>query len=233
MNGNNNRRLLMLIPLSALLMVSHETPAGSSERACAIKMPGILFTKCLNGAEQNTTLEGQKLTMKSDARRDYFNDPDGTPPISTAAVLLSRVDNTRPFTFSAKVSPEFKQTYDAGALYIFVDDKLWHKFAFERDERKTTRIVTVKTIETSDDCNHQPVTDAAVYLKISSDTKTVAFYFSSDNMQWNLARLYRNNYPATIWVGLSSQSPLGNGNVSQFENPTLTTQSVRDFRMGT
>ena len=233
MYGNKNKRLLMLAPLAVLLMAGHEARAGSSARPCAVKMPGMAFTRCLNGAEKMAMPNGQQLTMKGEARTDYFNDPDGTPPFSTAAVLLSKVDNTKPFTFSARVNPEFKETYDAGALYIFVNDRLWHKFAFERDERKTTRIVTVRTIGTSDDCNHPPVSDAAVYMKISSDTKTVAFYFSTDNITWNLVRLYHNNYPATIWVGLSSQSPLGTGNVSHFDNPTLTAQAVRDFRMGT
>ncbi|WP_229837827.1 DUF1349 domain-containing protein [Cellvibrio zantedeschiae] len=202
------------------------------EKSCSIKLPDIHFTKCLNDADKNASTAGGVVTLKSDAKKDFFNDPDGKLSNNNAPVLLAKVDNTKPFTLTTKVSPEFKETYDAGALYIFLTEKLWQKFAFERDERGTTRIVSVRTIETSDDNNHQPIGSKSVYLKISSDTQTVAFYFSEDKIKWNLARLYKNSYPATIWVGVSSQSPLGNGNATQFESPSLIGESVKDFRMG-
>lgn len=205
---------------------------ASVEKACSFQLPQIHFTKCLNSAEKNVFIKDGNLTFKSDAKTDFFNDPDGKLSNSNAPVLLSKVDNAKPFTLTAKVSPDFKETYDAGALYIFVTDKLWQKFAFERDERATTRVVSVRTIETSDDNNHQPIGQKSVYLKISSDTQTVAFYFSEDKVKWNLARLYKNSYPATIWVGVSSQSPMGTGNSTQFENPSLIIESVKDFRMG-
>jgi regulation of enolase protein 1 (concanavalin A-like superfamily) len=100
------------------------------------------------------TVESDKLVLKSNAKCDNFNDPDGKLSNSTAPVLLTKIDNTKPFTFTAKVSPTFTDTYDAGAVYIYLNPKLWFKFAFERDERQRTRIVTVRTIETSDDNNH-------------------------------------------------------------------------------
>src|SRR5688572_16295491 len=180
--------------------------------ACSIKLTGIHFTKSLNHAAQNTLVDNEGVILKSDAKKDYFNDPDGKLSNNTAPVLLAEVDNTKPFTLVAKVTPVFKETYDAGTLYIFSTNQMWQKFAFERDERGRTRIVSVRTIETSDDNNHDVITQDSVYLKITSDTKTVGFYYSTDNNNWNLARLYKNNYPETIWVGISSQSPMGDGN---------------------
>lgn len=215
-----------------VLLIAPFQAAADSGKECSIKLPEIHFTRCLNDAEKNITVEGAVVTLESDAKKDFFNDPDGKLSNSSAPVLLAKVDNTKPFTLTAKVSPEFKETYDAGALYIFHTKNLWQKFAFEMDERGATRIVSVRTIETSDDNNHQPIGDNSVYLKISSDTQTVAFYFSEDKIKWNLARLYKNSYPATIWVGVSSQSPLGNGNATRFESPSLTGESVKDFRMG-
>jgi regulation of enolase protein 1 (concanavalin A-like superfamily) len=103
----------------------------------------------------------------------------------------------------------------------------------ERDERGRTRIVTVRTNGTSDDNNHDVVTANGVYLKISSDTKTVAFYYSLNNQEWQLVRLFKNDYPNKLWLGLSSQSPTGDGNSTTFENVTLTQTSVSDFRLGT
>jgi hypothetical protein len=49
---------------------------------------------------------------------------------------------------------------------------------------------------------------------------------------WQLIRLFRNDYPASIWVGISTQSPAGNGTSTVFEDLSLTRQSISDFRLG-
>ncbi len=104
--------------------------------------------------------------------------------------------------------------------------------AMEMDERQKTRMVTVRTIGTSDDNNHDVVEPNSVHMKISSDTKTVGFYYSLDNQSWQLIRLFRNDYPASIWVGISAQSPQGEGMSAVFEDLSLTRRSISDFRMG-
>lgn len=199
---------------------------------CLVKLPNITFTKSLNNAAGLYDLQNDRLTIRSEAKKDYFNDPDGKLSNNTAPVLLSRVDNKKPFTLTAKVTPSFRDTYDAGVLYIYSTGKLWQKFAFEKDERGRTRIVSVRTIGTSDDNNHDILTNESVYLKITSDTKTVGFYYSLDNVTWNLARLYKNDYPAVVWVGLSTQSPIGNGTTATFENCSLTETTIKNFREG-
>lgn len=198
-----------------------------------IALPGIAFTTALNQAERSATVKDGKLILKSAAKRDNFRDPDGKLSSNTAPMLLAEVDNKKPFTFTAKLTPEFRSTYDAGALYVWSRDDLWFKFAMERDERGHTRIVTVRTNATSDDNNHDVVTAKSVYLKISSDTKTIAFYYSLDNKQWQLVRLFKNDYPSALSLGVSSQSPTGDGNSTTFENVALTQTSVSDFRLGT
>jgi regulation of enolase protein 1 (concanavalin A-like superfamily) len=224
-------RTLLCSALIAPLFL-HTAKAANMEKDCSIKLPGVHFTKCLNDADRKADVAGDSITITAGARQDYFNDPDGKLSNNTAPVLLAKVDNSKPFTFVARVAPQFNATYDAGALYLFVTGQLWQKFAFERDERGTTRIVSVRTIDTSDDANHDPVSDKATYLKLSSDTKTVGLYYSRDKSTWHLARLYKNNYPATVWLGLSAQSPLGDGSSSVFTAPVLTKESVKDFRLG-
>src|SRR5512133_2356573 len=123
-----------------------------------ITLPGITFTRSLNGAAENASVDGGTLTLKSGAKTDNFRDPDGKLSNATAPVLLTEVDNTKPFTFTAKLTAEHLAMYDAGALYIWVDDELWFKFAMERDERAHVRIVSVRTIGTSDDNDHDIVT---------------------------------------------------------------------------
>jgi hypothetical protein len=55
-------------------------------------------------------------------------------------------------------------------------DDLWLKMAMEMDERDRTRMVSVRATGTSDDNNHDVVTSKSVYMKISSNMKTVGFY---------------------------------------------------------
>lgn len=211
---------------------SKTTPDITKGEGCSVKVSGIEFTKSLNDAMKSATVDGDKLIITSNAQCDNFNDPDAKLSNNTAPVLLTKIDNAKPFTFIAKVAPTFKETYDAGTMYIYLNPNLWFKFAFERDERMKSRIVTVRTIETSDDNNHDVVNNASVYMKISSDVKTIGFYYSLDKEQWQLVRLFKNDYPAELWVGLSAQSPIGNGTNAIFEECSLTQSSISDFRMG-
>jgi len=201
--------------------------------ACSIAQPGITFARSLNHAHAQTTVADGKLMMTSEAKTDYFNEPDGKAKAGNAPVLLAAVDNQKPFTFTTRVTPVFTETYDAGAVYVYVDQDWWLKFAFEQDERKNTRIVTVRTRDTSDDNNHDVIAGhSSVYLKVSSDTHTVAFYYSTDNVNWQLVRLFKNDFPENLWLGISAQSPIAQGNQATFESTTLTFQSVQDFRLG-
>jgi len=222
---------LYILAILALTSSCKKTQIEKGE-ACSVKISDIEFTKSLNGAKTSATVEGDKLILRSNTKCDNFNDPDGKLSNNTAPVLLTKIDNTKPFTFTAKVTPTFIETYDAGTMYIYINKKWWFKFAFERDERKSTRAVTVRTIETSDDNNHDVINSAYTYMKISSDTKTIGFYYSVDKKEWQLVRLFRNDYPTEIWVGLSTQSPTGNGTSATFEDCSLILSSIKDFRMG-
>lgn len=216
-----------------------KTAAKDSARvngtACDITIAGIHFTKSINGADTLATADASgKVTFKAGTQKDYFCDPNEKLSNNTAPILLSKIDNTKPFTFISKVTPEFteKGLYNAGVFYIYVNDNFWQKLCFEQDERGKHRVVSVRTIGTSDDNNHDIVTTPSIYMKISSDTKTVASYYSYDKKDWFMVRLYKNNYPETIWVGISNQCPVDEGSFSVFEDLSLVQNSVSDFRMG-
>ena len=222
--------LFSALPLLAVPLQPSAQELG--DKAANIVLPGISFTRSLNGAAESTKVSAGKLTLTSAAKRDNFRDPNGKLSSNTAPVLLTEVDNKKPFTLTAQITPTFLETYDAGALYIWVKDDLWLKMAMEMDERRRTRMVTVRTTGTSDDNNHDVVTAKSVQMKISSDTRTVGFYYSLDNDTWQLIRLFKNDYPEKIWLGVSAQSPLGNGTSASFENVSLRETSVADFRLG-
>jgi len=196
-----------------------------------LALPGISFTRSLNQAARSAKVEGGMISLASEGGRDNFRDPDGKLSNNTAPVLLAEVDNAKSWTLSGLVTPSFNATYDAGTFYIWVDDAHWLKMAMERDERGRVRIVSVRTNDTSDD-NHDVVTAPNVWMKISSDTKTVGFYYSTDQKSWQLIRLFKNDYPQKLWVGVSAQSPQGKGSVTQFRDLTLTKTSISDFRLG-
>ncbi len=228
----------MNLLVSALLLllfciVPHQVSAEDRKsETCRITLPGITFTRSLNEAAAHAKVEDGRITLASEARRDNFRDPGGKLSNHTAPLLLTEVDNKQPFTLTAKITPTFLKTYDAGALYIYVKEDQWLKMAMEMDERHKTRMVSVRTIGTSDDNNHDVIEAKSVYMKISSDTKTVGFYYSLDKKSWQLIRLFKNDYPASIWVGISTQSPVGEGTSAVFEDISLTKQSITDFRLG-
>lgn len=192
------------------------------------------FTESLNQAKENTNVFGSdSLEMASGAETDFFIEP-GQPPYNkaNAPLLLMPIDNTKPFTFSIKVCPSHLVKYDAGMAFLYVNDSEWLKFAFEIDERMTGRIVTVKTKAFSDDNNHDAIPTKSVYLKISSDTKVVGFYYSFDAKTWQLVRVFKNEYPQKLKIGIGSQSPAGKGNKATFSNFRFSVSSIKDFRMG-
>lgn len=202
---------------------------------CDVKLSNIHFTKSVNGADTLIKInDTEKITFKTGEKTDYFSDPNGKLSNNTAPILLSEIDNSKPFTLTAKVTPEFTQKglYNAGVLYLYVHDNFYQKFCFEQDERGNHRLVTVRTIGSSDDNNHDIVEKPSVYMKISSDTHTVASYYSTDKKNWQMVRLYKNNYPSKIWVGISTQCPVDTGTVSHFEEIKLETKYVKDFRLG-
>lgn len=210
--------------------------AKFSGQPCDLTISGIHFTRALNGADTLVTVaDDGEVIFRALEKQDYFCDPDGKLSNNTAPVLLTEIDNTKPFTLQARIRPGFTESglYNAGVLYLYVHDNLWQKFCFEQDERGRHRVVTVRTIGTSDDNNHDVVsTQDYVYFKYSSDTHTVASYYSLDGKEWQMVRLYRNDYPDRLWVGISNQCPTDTGSVSHFTEMSLTQAAVSDFRMG-
>lgn len=203
-------------------------------KSCNVKYNGITFTRSLNNAPSLVSVKDDgRLRFEVGEKKDFFCDPNGTT-ISNAPILFTEIDNTIPFTFTTKVNPHFTPTgtYNAGTLYIYSSNTFWQKFAFEQDERGNHRIVTVRTQGTSDDNNHDIVKQDFAYLRIYSDTRTIAFYYSLDNHEWILVRLYKNNYPNKILLGISSQCPKDKGTYCYFEGLQLSNDKVADIRMG-
>ena len=200
---------------------------------CDINVGGIRFTKSKNGAEKSITLAGDTIKFVAGPQTDYFRSPDGSV-VNSSAVVFTEIDNTRPFTFTAKVQPDFTETgtYSAGVLYAYENDTHCQKLCFEQDEYGDHRVVSVRTIGTSDDNNHQAIVGPYVYMRLSSDGTTLGSYFSEDGKIWHMARLYKNDFPEKLLLGLSSQSPKDDEHTCCFTEVSLKQEAVPDFRIG-
>lgn len=213
-----------------------ETSAESSNLTdCNISLNGLKFTKSLNGADKQVSDSAGTVIFRAKPQSDYFCDPNGKISQNDAAILFMEVDNKKPFTYSAKVKAGFTENgiYNAAVLYVYANDTLWQKLCFEQDDRGNHRVVSVRTVGTSDDNNHDLLNGKEyVYFKISSDTKTIANYYSLDGQTWQMVRLYKNDYGDKVYLGICSQAPQSDECISTFENLTLTTDNVSDFRLG-
>ena len=211
-----------------------ETVSKMELADCDINFEGVKFTKALNGGDSLVQVLDSILTFSCSEGRDIFNDPNGKLSNHTIPAILAEVDNSKPFTFSAKVRPGFTSdgTYNAADLLVFANDSLYQKLCFEQDERGNHRVVSVRTVGTTDDNNHDVNSEDSVYLKISSDTETIASYYSIDGKEWYMVRLYKNSYPANLLLGIASQAPVKGECTSVFSDMVLSQDNVSDFRMG-
>lgn len=202
---------------------------------CDLTLGGIHFTKMINDADKQVTEKEGIIRFTAPEGTDLFIDPNGGKlTASTAKVLFTEIDNTKPFTFSARIKPGSTKDglYNQGNLMVLANDTLWQKFCFEQDERGKHRVVTVRTVGTSDDNNHEVIMQDFIYYKISSDTHTIASYYSLDGKEWQMVRLYKNNYPKNLLVGFSSLAPQKGECVSEFSELSKSTDNVSDFRLG-
>jgi len=208
--------------------------SNSKMENCDIVFGGVNFGKSQNLGDAIATFGKDTLRIQAGEKTDFFCDPKGKATNTTAPVIHSTIDNTKPFTFTVKVTPEFtpEGTYSAGALFAFVDDNHWQKLCFEQDENGNHRIVTVRTVETSDDNNHQQVELPSVYLRMSSDTEVIGNYYSEDGKNWHLVKIYKNEYPEKLYLSLSAQSPKDKCHRCLFSEVSLDEKPVSNFRNG-
>ena len=56
---------------------------------------------------------------------------------------------------------------------------------------------------------------------------------TDSNMEkWQMVRIYQNQYPSKLYLGICSQAPQAEECTSTFKVLSLTTDNVDDFRMG-
>jgi uncharacterized protein len=200
----------------------------------AVELPGIpVAFRWATTPEAWNVAEDGRLTFSAGARTDLFVDPDesrGRAPILNAPRFLGRVDGD--FVLSGRVSVDFRATYDAGVLLVWIDERTWAKLCFERSPGGEPMIVSVVTRSTSDDCNSFVVGRSTAWLRIARLGSAYAFHASDNGLTWQFIRYFSLGPLTDAALGFEVQSPTGVGCTATFDEIRFEGRRLADLRDG-
>ena len=173
-------------------------------------------------------VENDNFYIKATPHSDFFRNPVDGDTIATAPFLYREMEGD--FLISVCVKPAFTSTYDACSIFVYSDEKRWLKNAFEYTDMGTHSIVTVATDNYSDDANGVDILQDNVYLQVIRKGDVFACHYSTNGANFKMARLLRLAVPASIKVGVSAQSPTGEGGFMEFSNLKITQTLPGDIR---
>jgi uncharacterized protein len=155
------------------------------------------------------------LSIPAGKGTDWFVSPmDGTRRDNSPRLLFTPAAD---FVLSAKVTVGFHAQWDGGGLVLYVNDGLWAKLAVEKSANQQPTIVSVVTRGRSDDNNSIPLTGPSVYFKIAKAGDAIFFYASEDGVKWFIVRTFSLGDAKDLRAGFTSQSPLGQGCTTRFD----------------
>ncbi len=212
----------------ALCLFGSAALAGDSfETASVAGLPGPLLWK-------NTPVAwhagGTALQIEAGKSTDWYISPVDGKQFGNAPVLLFAP--AREFVLSAKVKVDFRTKWDAGALFVYIDDKTWAKFAFEMSVYRKPTVVTVVTRGVSDDCNSWEISGNEVWLRVARLGDAIGFYASHDGSQWEMIRAFTFGPSPKLNMGFSSQSPAGAGTQAVFSEIHYAARKITDIFVG-
>ena len=171
------------------------------------------------------------------ARTDLYINPGGegsgdADSMLNAATLLG-APPPGDFQFSARVTVDFMAKYDAGVLLLWIDERHWAKFCFEFSPAAEPMVVSVVTLDVSDDANAFVVPDPFVWLRVSRVDRVYAFHASTDGQSWSLIRVFTlGEVLDRHRIGFEAQSPTGDGCVVTFDHIRFTSERLVELRDG-
>jgi regulation of enolase protein 1 (concanavalin A-like superfamily) len=174
--------------------------------------------------------DGDKLSISSGKKTDWFVDPfDGT--VAKTAPILWFIP-AGDYVLSTKAEVEFHTKWDAGALMLWGDDHHWAKLSFEMSPEGQPTMVTVVTRGVSDDCNSIPISGNAVYLQIAKSGIAYVFYASTNGRDWKILRTFSMDTRSPLSVGFESQSPAGEGSKAVFSEINYAAKKIANVYSG-
>jgi regulation of enolase protein 1 (concanavalin A-like superfamily) len=176
------------------------------------------------------------LAVAAPPGADIFTDPAGSTSDVAAtlnAPTLLGVPPSGDFQLSARVSVDFKSTFDAGVLLLWHDDRHWGKLCFEFSPAGEPMVVSVVTRGFSDDANAFAFIDRSNWLRVSRFGHTYANHASTDGNLWRMIRYFTiNDDVEQHRIGFEGQSPTGEGCAARFDKIRFVQDRLRDIRDG-
>ena len=186
--------------------------------------------------ESRITVKDNEVVIYAPGHEDWFCDPvpdaDGQPekPVFGAPFYYTEVEGD--FIISARVKPNHRSTYDACALMVIENEKLWTKLAFEASDFGTNAICCVVTNEVSDDGNGCDIAQDHVWLKIVRVGNVFSTHYSLDGENYHMVRLFRLPVPKKVKVGIEAQCPTGDGGERMFYDVKIEKRTAENLRKG-
>jgi len=177
------------------------------------------------------------LVATAPAHTDFYVNPGGEDSADAEsmlnAVTFLGVPPEGDFQLSALVTVDFQAQYDAGVLFLWSDEKHWAKLCFEFSPAAEPMVVSVVTVDRSDDANAFVVDDRSVGLRMSRVGQVYAFHASTDGKKWQLVRVFSlGDSVAGHTIGFEAQSPTGDGCRVTFDQVHFTRHRLEDLRDG-
>jgi regulation of enolase protein 1 (concanavalin A-like superfamily) len=140
------------------------------------------------------------------------------------------------FALTAEVTVNFRNSFDAGGLFLRNDRSTWARLGLEFSPDRKAKVVNVVSVVTdvvSDKAIAFTVKTNIIHLRISRQGAVYAFHTSPDGFRWLLVRTFAlPGAHEAFEVGFEAHSPHGDGCDVSFDIPTLTSTSLADLRDG-
>jgi regulation of enolase protein 1 (concanavalin A-like superfamily) len=203
----------------------------------AWNVPGVPFAFSPSSSEAAWTVTGGTVTGTADPHSDIFIDPGTGDQLNAESMLNAATLLGMPpdgdFQFSARVTVDFRSTYDAGVLLLWVDERHWGKLCFEFSPDGEPMIVSVIARGVADDANAFVVDGRTVWLRVSRIDQAIAYHASLDGTTWRMVRFFTIDGAATAaTIGFEAQSPTGDGCAVTFDDIRFTRERLADLRDG-
>ncbi len=189
--------------------------------------------------EGEVIIEDNRITMTAPALTDFFcggetTSEEGILPESLCNAPYYYTEVEGDFVLTAKVSHDFKETYDSASIMVMHDMANWAKCCFELTDFGTHAAVSVVTINgESDDANGCNIENQNyLWLKVCRVGRAFSFHYSKDGKNFNMTRYFLMPETKKIKVGLLAQAPTGNGGKRVYEDLTIEHRTVKNIRAG-
>jgi len=178
-----------------------------------------------------------KLEVSALPHSDIYINPAGIDSADARSLMnattLLGLPPEGDFQFVVRITVEFKSQFDAGVLLIWSDDNYWAKFCFEYSPDSKPMVVSVVTLNVSDDANSFTVSGNSMWYRVSRQDHIYALHAAFDGKTWQLIRVFTlgKEYKSHK-VGFLAQSPTGEGCDVLFDEINFSTRRLIELRDG-